>query len=379
MARAAGSEWGGPTLRVRDLGEFPLIDRLAAHLGPYGKDVVVGLGDDTAVIRKSEDRLYLLTCDIQVARVHFLPEAVAPRGLGRRIAAINLSDIGAMGGEPRHFLISLAVPPDTEAAFLDDLYRGLVETAGRFGADVIGGNVSRHDVLVIDAFLLGEVEAGREVLRSGARPGDLVMVTGRLGASRAGLALLLGEAEGGPAVPGDVRQRVLAAHQEPEPRVREGRVVSGVGGATAMIDLSDGLASDIGHICDASGVGVLLREEVLPVDEDTLAVAAVVGAAAAARAGAARASGRADGHGDAARARAVRWALTGGEDYELCFTAAPRAAERLAAEVEAVTGTPVTVIGEVLPPEGGRWLVRADGRRVPLGAVGWDHLRTEEA
>lgn len=331
---------------VSALGEFPLIARLARRLKPPNPDVVVGIGDDVAVLRVGPGRHVLATCDVQVAGVHFLPERVDPYRLGRRCAAINVSDIAAMGGRPTHFLVSLGLPAETEVAFLEALYDGLSEEAARWGADVVGGNVSRAPALFIDLTLLGE--AGGQVLRrSGARPGDRVLVTGRLGASAAGLALVLDPSL---QVAGPDRERVLEAHLTPTPRLREAQAIVAAGGATAMIDVSDGLAQDLGHICDASGVGVRVWAAALPVDEATRHVAAAAGR------------------------DALEWALGGGEDYELLFTASPDAVDAIVSAVRQATGTPVAVIGEVLPASEGRRLVLPDGREAELAPRGWRHF-----
>lgn len=335
-----------PPDTVSAVGEFPLIARLARRLKPPNPDVVVGIGDDVAVFRIGPDRHVLATCDVQVAGVHFLPDRVDPFRLGRRCAAINVSDIAAMGGRPTHFLVSLGLPGDTAVAFLEALYGGLSEEAARWGADVVGGNVSRAPALFIDLTLLGE--AGGQVLRrSGARPGDRVLVTGRLGASAAGLALVLDPAL---QVAGPDREQVLEAHLTPTPRLREAQAIVAAGGATAMIDVSDGLAQDLGHICDASGVGVRVWAAALPVDEATRRVAAAAGR------------------------DVLELALGGGEDYELLFTARPDAADAIVAAVREATGTPVAVIGEVVPAEAGRRLVLPDGRETELAPRGWRHF-----
>lgn len=347
-AQGLGSR-AGDGARAGDLGEFALIERLRQRLAPARADVVVGIGDDVAVVAVAPDRYLLATCDTQVAGVHFLPHTVDPYCLGRKVAAINLSDIAAAGGCPTHFLVSLALPADTPVRFLEMLYDGISEEAGRYGADVIGGNVSRSDCLIIDLTLLGEVEPARLLRRRGARPGDRIMVTGRLGASAAGLALL--GAAGDPGVMStEDAAAVLAAHRTPTPRLPEAAIIAQSGLATAMIDVSDGLSADLGHLCDASEVGARLWVEAIPIDGPTRRVASVLGEDPAG------------------------WALGGGEDYELLLTAPPQAANTIGDAVHWGTGTPVTVIGEILPAEEGRWLFLPGGRQVPLVPRGWTHF-----
>ncbi len=337
--------------RVADIGEFGLIARLARRVPAYARDVLEGIGDDVAVVRLGNGRLLLMTCDIQVAGVHFLPGAITPRQLGHKVAAINLSDIGAVGGQPRHFLVSLGLPSDTEVEDIEALYDGLREECDALEVDVLGGNVSQLPVLTIDAFLVGEVEESRLLRRQGAGPGDLVAVTGSLGSSRAGLELAL-HSELRAGLPAALVEAALAAHFTPRPRVREGQALAACPGVTAMIDISDGLAADIGHICDESQVGVRLWAEALPVGEPVGPIAQLVAAGP------------------------LAWALGGGEDYELCFTVHPESADAAALAVRAATGLAVTVIGEVLPGEAGRWLRVPGGcAEQTLPAGGWDHFR----
>ena len=335
-------------MRVRDIGEFGLIDRIARSLPPPGAGVIVGIGDDVAVLQAS-NRYLLATCDIQVEGVHFLEEKITPYQLGRKVVAINVSDIAAMGGLPRYLLVSLVLPKETEVEWVDGLYEGMREECARWGAEIVGGNMAHSpDGIIVDLFLLGEVEPEHLLRRSGARVGDRVLVTGTLGDSAAGLALLLHPEATCPDVH---REFVLRRHLTPTPRLAEGRAIGRSGLATAAIDVSDGLASDIGHICEMSRVGVRLWADALPISDAARAVAEALGAST------------------------LEWALFGGEDYELLFTAPADRAEELARRVEEETGTPVSVIGDVVPPEEGMTLRRADGTTVPLQKGGWDHFR----
>jgi thiamine-monophosphate kinase len=333
---------------VADLGEFPLIERLAGRLTPSRADVVAGVGDDVAVIDPEDDRLLLATTDAQVAGVHFVPGRSAPSRLGRKAAAINLSDIAAAGGEPTHLLVSLVLPAATEVAFLEAFYDGLAHESSRWGVEVVGGNVSRGGTLVFDLTLLGRVAAGELLRRDGARVGDRVLVTGRLGAAAAGLHLIM--MAPGLDVPGEIRHRASDAFEIPEPRVAEGRLLAAAGGVTAMLDVSDGLAADLTHLAEASGVGLRIDGAAVPVAEEAGLVAAAAGR------------------------DPLDWALGGGEDYELLFTAAPADAERLAVAVADRTGTAVTDLGEVVPRTEGRELNRPDGRIERLERRGWTHF-----
>jgi thiamine-monophosphate kinase len=321
---------------------------------------VVGIGDDVAVLHPPRsprlrgeagggERLLLATCDIQLEGAHFLRDRITPYQLGRKALAINLSDIASMGGTPTYALISLGLPPETEVTSVDELYAGLRAEAERASVAIVGGNMSRSPLgLVVDIFLLGEVAPEHLMLRSGARFGDAVLVTGTLGDAAAGLALLLDET----LQPDEAyAARVKAAFLTPTPRLAEGQAIARTGLATAMIDLSDGLASDVGHICERSDVGVRIWAERLPISPAARAVAALAGRDPLER------------------------ALAGGEDYELCFTALPEAVETLRSAVAEARGTPITIVGEIIPADEGRVLAQDDGRTLPLEAVGWDHFR----
>jgi thiamine-monophosphate kinase len=336
-------------MRIDQLGEFSLIERIQQALPAPGRDVLVGIGDDVAVLRTGGERVWLATCDVQMEGAHFLRDAITPQNLGRKALAINLSDIASSGGRPRFALISLGLPKDLQVEFVDGLYEGLRAEAETFGVDIIGGNISSSRLGVfIDITLLGDAPPENVLLRSGAKAGDQILVTGTLGDAAAGVALLL-----------DVRLKTTPEYtafaqvrrDTPSPRVREGQLIGAAHTASAMIDLSDGLAGDLGHICEKSAVGIRLFAQKLPVSAANRALAQTA-------------------HKDE-----WHFALHGGEDYELLFTAPLAGAEALAAQITHETGTPVSIIGEILPPEQGQQLVLPDGSIVPLQPRGWDHFK----
>jgi thiamine-monophosphate kinase len=335
-------------LFISDLGEFGLIERIGRGLPPPGAGVVVGIGDDVAVLRTDGEMYLLATGDVQFEGPHFLRERITPHQLGRRAVAINLSDIAAMGGIPRYLLVSLGLPDDIEVEYVDALYEGLREEATRFWAEIVGGNMARSSSgLVVDITLLGEVEPELMLLRSGAQVGDLILVTGTLGDAAAGLAVLQrGETAHSPQHADAVKE----AHLTPVPRVKEGRAIALCRAATAMIDISDGLASDLGHICERSEVGAIIRSGDLPLSDALRSVAKTL------------------------KQDPLSWSLFGGEDYELLFTVPPEKAEKLAADLHRETNTSTTIIGEIVPKEKGMRLITREGDLVPLPPQGWDHF-----
>lgn len=337
-------------MKVSELGEFGLIERIARFLPSPPEDVIVGLGDDVAVLRTGGPEYLLATCDVQIENVHFRLDDISPHDLGRKVVAINMSDIAATGGNPVWALVSLALPSETEVRFVDELYQGMREQMHEGGAAIVGGNMSGIERgVVIDFFLLGKVAPENIMLRSGAREGDLIFVTGNLGDSRAGLEVALRPELPVPAVS---RETVLAKHFTPQPRLKEGQLLGRSGWVHAMADVSDGLLSDLKHICKASGVGAEVVLSALPIGPECRDVA------------------------QAAGSNARDWALGGGEDYELLFTAAPEFSERIQRMIEEETGTPCRVIGKIADKGQGIQLLSPDGGRTPLdlGPSGWDHF-----
>jgi thiamine-monophosphate kinase len=258
------------------------------------------------------------------------------------------------------------LPGDLDAAWVDGLYDGLLEMAGEAGVAIVGGNLAQAPVIVVDVTLLGEVAPERLVRRTGARPGDLLAVTGTLGRAAAGLVVLesRGGTPGGPpggpgAAPDDpALGRLLAAQRRPRPRLREGAALAETGAVRAMIDISDGLLLDLWRMCEAGDLGVRLDAGRVPVDPGIAAAVAV--------------ATRAVGEGSQ---RALDLALAGGEDYELLFAVAPEDADRVLHGLAEKTGTPATLIGEFTGHGAGRTIVDGDGQVRPLDPGGWTHFK----
>jgi thiamine-monophosphate kinase len=251
---------------VSDLGEFGLIDALVGRF-PQGDDVLLGPGDDAAVVL-FPDRRVVVSTDLLVDNRHFRRDWASALDVGRRAAAQNLSDINAMGGRATALTVGLATPPDLPAAWALELADGIAEEAGVVGASVVGGDVTRAEEVMIAITVLGVVD-GEPVRRSGARPGDVVAIAGRQGWAAAGLAVL---------ARGFRSPRVLVeAYRRPEPPYGAGAAAARAG-ATAMIDVSDGLLADVGHIADASGVAVDVDAGAFEVAEPLRAVGAALGA-----------------------------------------------------------------------------------------------------
>ena len=332
--------------------EFELIARLTSGLASR-EDVRLGVGDDCAIMDVGGDQLLLATCDGQVEGVHFTLQTSSPEQIGRKALAVNLSDIAAMGGIPRFALVSLLIPPHLSVEILEEMYTGLRQEAERFATAIVGGNIASAgsaSSLTIDVTLLGSVIRDRAITRSGARPGDMLCVTGYLGDSAAGLFTLLHPEHTYSLAACD---RVRAVHRTPYPRIAEGQILSQFGPQviTAMLDISDGLSGDLAHLCERSQVGARVELARLPLSSAIHTIA--------------HETGQDPWH----------WALHGGEDYELLFTVAQGYEQEVIEAVRAATGTDVTVIGSVLPGEEQMLLLYADGREEKIGSQSWDHFR----
>jgi thiamine-monophosphate kinase len=329
-------------VNVSDLGEFGLIDRLAAAVGASRPEsLIVGIGDDAAAWRVG-DSVVLATTDTLVEGVHFPPGLAPWADLGWKALAINVSDIAAMGGTPQFALVTLALPPETPVEEVDGLYAGLRECSEEYGIAVVGGDVVRAPQAVISVAVLGHAELDSDgqpqlLRRDAARPGYAIAVTGSLGDSAAGLRRLKDGAS--------ADDPLVRAHLRPKPPLAAGRQAAHLG-VPCAIDVSDGLLQDLGHICEPCGLGAVVRAEALPLSQDLRR---------------------------AFPADALSLACTGGEDYQLVFIA-PQETMRL---LRASAQVPLTVIGEMDEhPEQRPRLMDESGKETPLPGAGWDHLRT---
>ena len=334
-------------LKLDSLGEFGLISRLTRNLGKGRPGVVVGVGDDAAVLETGGDDLLLLTCDAQIQDVHFKFEWSTPEQVGRRAASVNLSDIAAMGGEPTYALISLQVPSDIYVDVLDGLYSGLTKGFDEWNVQIVGGNTARQpERTAIDITLVGTVPKKNLLLRSGALPGDVLCVTGNLGASAAGLEML--KRSGGELAENDLDE-ARRSYLEPFPRVAEGLFLGETGKVTSCIDISDGLLGDAEHVGEQSGVVLVIDLDRIPMSDATLGISSMFGL---------------DAHD---------FALKGGEDFELLFTVSPNSVTEIIEGLHSKTGTIATVIGKV---ESGKKGVRLErvGREVNVTTGSFDHF-----
>ena len=348
-----------PFTPVADVGEFGLIDRLTDTLGDAAsaRDLVTGIGDDAAVYRvggagsDGPSRVHVVTTDALVEGVHFDRTYVPLRALGWKAVAVNVSDVVAMNARPRFATVALGLPNNLSVEGAEALYTGVAQACERYGLAVVGGDTTAAARLTVTVTVIGEAREDEVVRRSGARPGDLLCVTGDLGSAAAGLQVLIAGKDDVPGGDGaaevrpDLTEFAYVVERQLMPQARLDRVetwaTAGVR-PTSLIDVSDGLASETHHLSQAGTVGAVIDGGLLPVHVQT-----------------ALAAQRYD-------ARAEAYVLYGGEDYELLFTLAEADAPRLAADTYAV-------VGQVVSPDEGVTLRLPDGNRVPLQAQGYRH------
>jgi thiamine-monophosphate kinase len=298
--------------------------------------VIAGIGDDCSIVRVPAGHDALVTTDFSLEGVHFRREWHPPKSVGHRCLVRGLSDIAAMGGEPLAAFLSLALPSNLPQTWLDGFMSGLLALAKKFKVELAGGDTAASPAGVLaDIVVLGSIPKGRGILRSGARPGDRIYVTGELGGSAAAIDLLYSSHR-------KLNTTSFPAHFLPTPRIAVARVLREKRIAASMIDISDGLSTDLSHICEESGVGAQINEQAVP----------------RARVG------------KPLNTVALDFALHGGDDYELLFTARPRTRVP-----RTVAGVPITEIGEITRRKG-MFLLREDRSRSELRPKGWEHFAT---
>ena len=335
---------------LAQVGEFGLIERIHEIIRDEGVELpknTIGIGDDCAAFQPRPGYDLLVTCDCMVENRHYLPQFISAHDMGRRAMTLNISDVGAMGGLPRYALISLGLRSETLLEDVMAIYRGFLMELNPFQAFVIGGNVTKSaGANFIDITLIGEVEAGKMVRRSTAKPGDVILVTGYPGQSAAGLEILL-QTETDKTLRGNP---LVTAYQCPAHRAFEGHAVAGTGLANAMIDTSDGLLGDLGHICDESDVGAELYERELPISRSLRQFAETSGG------------------------EALDYVLKESDDYELIITCDPEHVAHIRNTVSNINRISVTEIGAITANKDGIEIVGSGGnsRRVTLS--GWDHF-----
>ncbi len=328
-----------PNEKTAEPGEFSLIESIKKRFAVTRSDVKLGIGDDAAWLTSPANGL-LVTVDMLMEGVHFDLSYFEPEEVGQKAFAVNLSDIAAMGGKPLYAVASLGVPARLGEAFLFRLFDGFSALMARYETALVGGNLTRSpSSFVADLTVMGTPYA-KPFTRSGAKPGHKVAVTGTLGKAAAGFRLL--KEMGRKAL--DSNSELALAQLRPEPRLREGKLLAEWGGVSSAMDVSDGVASELGHLAVASGVGFRILESGFPVAEPVVRFA------------------------ETKKLSALDLALHGGEDYELLFTFDP---------AKGTPPVPHFVIGEAVEAKFGVSWVAADGKAAPLLAKGWDHFRSK--
>lgn len=331
---------------LSDIGEFGLIDRIRVRQREYDEDVVVGIGDDCAVLRRG-DILEVMTTDCLVEGTHYQPGWLSMEDVGWKSMAVNVSDVAAMGAVPRHAVITLFIPEWVTPEDIDDLYEGIEGCAAQAGVGLVGGDIVKiAGPFAVSITLSGTCERDDLVLRSGAREGDIIVVSGALGDAAVGMEYIkAGKQPEGPAA-----EYSVARFRRPVPRHKESRIIVEKLQPTSMIDISDGLISDLWHILEMSKAGVLLTGEAVPVGRGVL-----------------------DWFGGD-RGAALALAIKGGEDYELLFTVSEKCEDALG-EVAAATGLNLTAIGKIASRKTG-FVLAADGVKTEVERGGFDHFKS---
>ena len=329
-------------------GEAEIISRIRQR-ARASDQVLLGIGDDAAVLRHGAATDLIACCDLMVEGVHFRRGWAAPRLIGRKALAVTLSDVAAMGGVARFAMTSIALPHALPSGFIEELLEGIFEMADSSDVSIIGGDTSSSvDSLFIDTSVIGECAAGRAITRKGAKVGDAIYVTGALGASALGLLLLEQGFRLEDLTGSDARTAALIKHLAPAPRLKAGQAIGERELATAMIDISDGLSTDLWHVLNEGDCGAILKADAIP-------IAGCVNSLATGDSG----------------IEPLKLALDGGEEYELLFTSASENQNRIA-EMSEEFAVPITMIGEIVDDKGLR--LESNGLLEAIPPSGYEHM-----
>ncbi len=328
--------------------EITLINELSRIINgkrKTGSGLIIGIGDDAAILKSPERENLIVTTDCLIENVHFTLKTTSPQQLGWKSLAVNLSDIASMGGAPLYGFISIAIPSHIDGAWIKEFYRGIKKCSDRFNVAIAGGDTSRspHE-LMINVAIIGQSEGKRAALRSSAKAGDLIFVTGTFGASGTGLALLQRYAAN---LPAGFRP-LIKAHLEPQPRLEEGLFLLGKSKRLSLMDSSDGLANALQLISLASGVGLDVEESLIPILPVTKKACGLL------------------------KADPLEKALNGGEDYELVGTCSSPDFEKIIRDWKSIT--PLKVIGKVHQGQGVT-LIDSKGKKKSMTSFGYDHFK----
>jgi thiamine-monophosphate kinase len=333
-------------LKFNEIGEFGFIESIKEECAITSKNVIKGIGDDCAVFGPSSGRVLLFTTDMLIEDIHFLKSTITPYQLGWKSIAVNLSDIAAMGGRPLVLVISLGIPPETDVKLMQDFYKGMKAICEQYEVTIVGGDtVASPDKLVINISLIGDAKENQVLYRSGARSGDSIYLTGNVGDSFAGLKILKKEIS----TPKPIASYFIKIHNEPNPLIEKGVAIAASGLANSMIDVSDGLLSDLGHICKESSVGAMIFRSKIPLSSELKLLAS------------------------RENFNPLELALSGGEDYHLLITVPKENTKDFETVGNDKGLLPLYLIGKIVEGKGIK-IVNDDGSLEEIDAKGFNHF-----
>jgi len=332
-------------MQLKEIGEFGFIERFKPYFNDLLNEGLIGIGDDCAIIRANDEEDYIITTDLLMEDVHFLRHAISPFQLGYKSLAVNLSDIAAMGGTPVASFLSFAIPKDLDVEYLDQFMEGYHELSKKYNTALLGGDTTKSlKHLAINVAVIGKCPKGKARKRGDAKAGDVICVTGNLGDSAGGLQFLLD------GITSKSNEYLLNKHHQPEPRINEGLFLSQYSGVNAMMDISDGISSDLKHIIKASNVSAEVEIQSIPISGDL--------------------------KNESAKNNwnAIELATSGGEDYELLLTVSAAEFEQIQTDFESEFHKPLIKIGTIIQGTPQIHWVN-NGQSVELSSTGFNHFK----